>query len=92
VSAGTSKTLTYQYNGVGLVSTLTIPGGSSFSYSYNSRNLLGSVTDPDSVQITFTYDDGGRRTRVTRPGSYIEYAYNARDWITAVRNRTGLPP
>jgi RHS repeat-associated protein len=88
VSAGTSKTLTYQYNGVGLVSTLTIPGGSSFSYSYNTRNLLASVTNPDSVQVTFTYDDGGRRTRVTRPGSYIEYVYNARDWITAVRNRT----
>jgi len=25
---------------------------------------------------------------VTRPGSYIQYEYNARDWITAVRNRT----
>jgi RHS repeat-associated protein len=71
-----------------LLSRLTIPGGGAFNYSYNTRNLLGSVTDPDSVQVTFTYDDGGRRTRVTRPGSYIEYVYNARDWITAVRNRT----
>ena len=88
VSAGTSKTLTYQYNGVGLVNTLTIPGGGYFEYGYNTRSLLTSVTNPDSVQVTFTYDDGGRRTRVTRPGSYIEYVYNARDWITAVRNRT----
>ena len=30
----------------------------------------------------------GRPTRVTRPGSYIEYVYNARDWQTDVRNRT----
>jgi len=89
VSAGTSKTLTYEYNPVGQVSKLTIPGGSYFSYPYNTRNLLDSVTNPDSVTVSFTYDDGGRRTLVTRPGGYIEYAYNARDWITAPRLRSG---
>jgi RHS repeat-associated protein len=38
--------------------------------------------------MSFTYDNGGRRTRVTRPGSYIGYGYNARDWLTEVRNCT----
>jgi RHS repeat-associated protein len=88
VSAGTSKTITYQYNGVGLVSDMAVSGESSFTYGYNARNQLSSVTNPNSVQVSFSYDNGGRRTQVTRPGSYIQYLYNARDWITAVRNRT----
>jgi len=88
VSAGSSKTITYQYNGGGLVSNMAVSGESSFTYSYNARNQLNSLTNPNSVQITFTYDNGGRRTRVTRPGSYIEYVYNARNWLTDVRNRT----
>jgi len=88
VSAGSSKTITYQYNGVGLVSDMAVSGESSFTYSYNARNQLSSVTNPNSVQVSFTYDNGGRRTRITDPGSYVEYVYNARDWLTDVRNRT----
>ena len=88
VSAGSSKTITYQYNGVGLVSDMAVSGESSFTYSYNAANQLSSVTNPNSVQVSFSYDDAGRRTLVTRPGSYLEYVYNDRNWITAVRNRT----
>jgi len=46
------------------------------------------VTTPNSVQVSFTYDEGGRLSRITDPGSYVEYVYNARNWITDVRNRT----
>jgi len=88
VSAGSSKTITYQYNGVLLVSSMQITGENAFSYSYNGRNQLSSVTNPNSVQVSFTYDNGGRRTRITDPGSYVEYVYNARNWINEVRNRT----
>ncbi len=87
VSAETSKTTTYQYNGVGLVSSMQVTGEDVFSYDYNGRNQLSSATNPNSVTVSFTYHDGGRRTRMTRPGSYIDYSYNARDWITAVVNR-----
>ena len=59
-----------------------------FSYTYNGRNQLSSVTNPNSVEVDFSYDNGGRRTRITDPGSYVEYVYNARNWITDVRNRT----
>jgi RHS repeat-associated protein len=65
-----------------------VSGESSFTCSYNARNQLDTITNPNSVSISFTYDNGGRRTQVTRPGSYIQYQYNARDWITAVLNRT----
>jgi RHS repeat-associated protein len=88
VSAGTSKTITYQYNGVGLVTDMAVSGESSFTYTYNARNQLDTITNPNSVSMSFTYDNGGRRRQVTRPGSYIGYAYNARDWLTEVRNRT----
>ena len=88
MSAGSSKVITYQYNGVLLVSSMQVTGENAFTYSYNGNNQLSSVTNPDSVQVTFTYDDGGRRTRITDPGSYVEYVYNARNWLTDVRNRT----
>jgi len=87
VTNGAGKTVTYQYNGVGGVATLTTPGGLNFTYGYNARNQIASVANPNGVTVSFTYDNGGRRTRVTRPGSYIQYDYNARDWTTAVLNR-----
>jgi len=101
LSARSSKTITYQYNGVGLVSDMAISRESSFTYSHNARNQLDTVTNPNSVQVTFSYDNGGRRTRITDPGSYVEYAYSARngsaiplgwatpsqrDWLTDVGN------
>ena len=89
VSAGTSKTLTYDYTGVGLVSYLAISGESgNFSYTYDGDNRLYTVTNPNSVQVSFSYDNGGRRTYITDPGSYVQYSYNARNWITSVYNRT----
>jgi RHS repeat-associated protein len=86
-TGGINKTLQYNYDQVGNTSSMTIPGGGSFSYVYNALNLLESVTNPNSVTNSFTYDYGGRLTRITRPGSYIDYQYNARNWVTAVLNR-----
>jgi hypothetical protein len=64
-----------------------MPDDLHFDYTYTVRNQLGKPGKLGTV-TRYRTDDGGRRTRVTRPGSYIEYVYNARDWITAVRNRT----
>ena len=89
MSAGASKTLTYDYTGVGLISYLAISGESgNFSYTYDGDNRLSTVTNPNSVQVSFSYDNGGRRTYITDPGSYVQYLYNARDWLTGVYNRT----
>jgi hypothetical protein len=56
---------------------------------YTDRNQLQYVNDEmGTTQGGFTYDNGGRLTLLTRPGSYIIYQYNARDWLTAVLNRT----
>ena len=85
--AGASQTLTYQYDGVGQVTALTLPDSTSFTYAYTARNQLASVTNPDGVTVGFAYDPGGRRTQVTRPAGAISYSYNARDWLTAVQNR-----
>ena len=89
VSAGASKTLTYDYTGVGLISYLAISGETgTFSYTYDGDNRLSTVTNPNSVQVSFSYDNGGRRTYITDPGSYVQYLYNARNWLTGVYNRT----
>ncbi len=87
VTNGANKTVTYQYNGVGKVTKLTTPGNLNFTYSYNARNQLSSITNPAGKTISYTYDNGGRRTKVSRSGGYIEYVYNARDWVYYVKNK-----
>ncbi|MFB3883455.1 MAG: RHS repeat domain-containing protein [Armatimonadota bacterium] len=85
---GAGKTVTYEYNDVGLVSRMATPGSLNFDYTYNALNLLDTIMNPNSVTVDFDYDSGGRLTQINRPGSYIHYDYNARDWVTAVLNRT----
>jgi RHS repeat-associated protein len=88
---GDGKATTFEYNHVGLLSKLTAPVTSKyFTYTYTDLNELSTVQDSSDPPITvssFTYDLGGRLTRITRPGSYIDFTYNARDWITGVHNR-----
>jgi RHS repeat-associated protein len=85
---GAGKAVTYDYNGVGNVGTMWTPDGLGFAYGYNAINELASVETPSGVAVSMDYDDAGRLSRITRPGSYIDYQYNARNWVTAVLNRT----
>jgi YD repeat-containing protein len=48
---------------------------------------LDKVADENGIVTTLQHDDSGRRTRVNRPGGYIQYQYNERNWITGVLNR-----
>ena len=89
VTDGYGKTVTYQYDGVGNVTTFTLPAGGSakYTYTYNELNRVASVTNNlYGVTVNYTYDTAGRVTDVTRPGSKIHYQYNARNWITDVQN------
>jgi len=46
-----------------------------------------STGHANSSQVSFTYDNGGRLSRITRPGSYLDFQYNARNWLTSVHTR-----
>jgi len=68
-----------------------------YQHDRGERGLVPIARDPHSFSdvgsatgdvTSYTYDNGGRLTQITRPGSYITYQYNARDWLTAVLNRT----
>ncbi len=86
-----NRTVKYEYNGVGLVSKLTAPDTTKwFTYDYNAGNQLLSVVDQDSVtQSSFTYyPNDSKLFRIYRPGSYIQYEYNARNWLIRVVNGT----
>jgi RHS repeat-associated protein len=54
------------------------------TYSYND----GTLWETRDSHLFFSSDNGGRLTQINRPGSYIHYDYNARNWLTAVLNRT----
>ncbi len=91
VTNGYGRTVTYDYNDVGDAAKVwsQLSPERSYAYTYTSRNQTETVTDWTGALVSsFLYDNGGRLTRITRPGSYVAYEYNARDWVTRVNNHT----
>ncbi len=86
---GAGKTVTLEYNGVGKVSSVTAPGVGATTYAYNALNQVTSVTNALGLSSTFAYyPNDSKLFRIYRPGSYIQYEYNARNWLIRVVNGT----
>jgi YD repeat-containing protein len=83
---GAGKVVTCDYNPLGQIGAITTPEGGIYAYSYDPMERLAGVVTPTGAAISLGYDDGGRLRHIVRPGSTIEYQYNARDWVTAVLN------
>lgn len=58
----TPRTTTYQYDGVGQVTGLSLPDGTSLTYTYDASQRLTGVTDARGNSITYTLDAAGNRT------------------------------
>ena len=95
LSGGTSKTVTYNYDGDGNRSSLIYPGNSySFTCGFNGRNQLGSITNGNTLVATFGYNLNGDMTSLGRdaPDMTSTYIYDALDRVTHIDhslNRSG---
>ncbi len=86
---GAGRTVTLEYNGVGEVASVTAPGVGATTYAYNALNQVTSVTNALGLSSTLSYrSTDSKLQRITRPGSYVQYAYNARGWPTQIVNYT----
>ncbi|HLK57944.1 MAG TPA: RHS repeat-associated core domain-containing protein [Chthonomonadaceae bacterium] len=81
-----SKTISYQYNGVGNRVSMTDPEGVKALYGYDLASRLIQV-DRAGQQFLFEYDNGNRRTRLTLPnGSFTIYTYDNADRLLSQAN------
>ena len=58
-----SEITTYQYDGVGQLTTLTLPDSSSLIYTYDAAHRLTSISDDLGNAIAYTLDALGNRIR-----------------------------
>ncbi len=65
VASGTSEaaTTTFEYDGVGNVTKITLPNNSYLSYTYDTAQRLTNIEDNLGNKITYTLDDLGNRTK-----------------------------
>ena len=57
------ETTTYTYDGVGQLTRVTLPDGSSLQYTYDAAHRLTAITDSLGNRIAYTLDAMGNRTR-----------------------------
>ncbi len=82
-----SKTISYQYDGIGNRIQMTDPEGAVTTYSYNLASQLTAIAR-NGQQFTFVYDNGNRRTALTLPpGSFASYSYDAADHLLSLANQ-----
>ena len=57
--------VSYSYNAVNLLTTLTEPGGASTTFSYDANNRRTTTAYHNGVTLSLTYDNAGNETAIT---------------------------
>jgi RHS repeat-associated protein len=87
------KTISYEYDPNGNVSTLSLPPELLVAYQYDSLNRLTQVDDGAGGVATFRYDNGGRRTTRDLPnGVRTGYTFDDLDRIVDLSDAKGAEP
>ena len=76
----------YEYNALGAVSCLTLPGGEKTFYKYNYMGLLEKVVDDCGILYEALYNKAGRLIKErSRPDSEKEYEYDKAGRVITVK-------
>ncbi|MBV8461688.1 MAG: RHS repeat protein, partial [Acidimicrobiales bacterium] len=83
------NTTTLTYSGRQLTS-VTDPGGRSFTFTYDSSGHIATVTDPVKRQLTYTYDTAGDLTSVEDAADRVwTYGYDSTHHLTSETDPRG---
>jgi RHS repeat-associated protein len=81
-----NKTVSYEYDTLGLQTKLIAPQGYEIRYEYNDRKQLAGMILPDGQSINFTYDLKERLESIHYPNGIVgSWQYDAAGQITAIR-------
>ena len=82
-------TLSYTYDGLGNITSVSNDGTLKESYTYDALNQLSSTTRGSDV-FTYTYDNGGNILSVNKNGTAIKsYTYGDSSWKDLLTNYNG---
>jgi YD repeat-containing protein len=82
------KSVSYTYDGLDNITTLTDPDGEVLTYEYDPLGNVAVVTDPNGGLTTFAYDELARETRRDFPnGVWTEYVYDDAGQVTHITTR-----
>ncbi len=88
-----SQTITYEYNEVGNIASITYPGNLTVDYTYDDANRPLTVTDWASRVTSYVYDTNGRLGSFTLPNGVVTtYGYDNANRVTDVDHvKSGTP-
>lgn len=91
VTSADNKTVSYAYDALNRVISVTQPGQVLTSYTYDPQGNLATVTDPNGNTTLYTYDDLGRLVETLSPDTGVtRYAYNAAGKLESKTVNSGL--
>ncbi|WP_423034018.1 DUF6531 domain-containing protein [Undibacterium sp. Di26W] len=89
---GVSETTSYQYDGVGQMTKVTLPDGSSISYTYDDAHRLIKINDSLGNSINYTLDIMSNRINETvtdSSGNLTRQVSRVYDTLNQLRTVTG---
>ena len=92
-AGGTPETTSYQYDGVGQLTQVSLPDGSSISYTYDPAHRLTNITDSLGNSIAYTLDAMGNRVNEQvkdSQGALARQAIRVFDTLNRLQQMTGI--
>ena len=84
------KTVTYEYDSQGNITSRTAAGGEKTEYTYDKAGNVLSVTDPMGNITRFSYDGVSNLIAITDPeGAVTSYTYDKKQQLTSSTNAMG---
>ena len=79
--------LSYAYDEIGRLKSITYPDGKTVSYEYNNDDQLVKITDFNGNITAYEYDDLSNLSKVTYPnGFYTTYEYDTNHKLIKLQN------
>lgn len=80
---------TFQYDGRGFCTNISVPGGGVLRYAYDTNNNLQQSVDLAGNTTVFTYDASGRLTAMDTGGKLWQLQYLSTSMVSAVIDPLG---
>lgn len=83
--------VTYEYDAMGNIKKVTLPGGIVHTYSWTAENDIDSYTDPKGGYTDFVYDSNKNLDYIKDPMNFTtQYTINSQGLLTNVQSPTGI--